>query len=128
MSDRTDLTTREENLAEKKANMPTIAPLVDIYENDDEIMLHADMPGVEKDNININIDNGKLEISAQRLLNFEGVSSWEEFGNVEYRRIFSIPQSIDVGEVRAELTNGVLKLHLPKSEAAKPRTIEISAV
>jgi hypothetical protein len=49
----------------------------------------------------------------------------EEFGDVEYRRVFSVPQFIDVGKVNAELKDGVFKLHLPKTEAAKPKTIMI---
>jgi HSP20 family molecular chaperone IbpA len=84
------------------------------------------MPGVAKDNITVNVDNGRLEISGTRKLQTKGSGSWQEFGDVEYRRVFSVPQSIDVAKVNAELKEGVLKLHLPKAEAAKPRTIEIS--
>ena len=102
--------------------------MVDIFENDDEILLHADMPGVTKDNITVNVDNGRLEITATRRLQTKGSSSWQEFSDVEYRRVFSVPQSIEVAKVNAELKEGVLKLHLPKAEAAKPRTIKISAV
>jgi HSP20 family molecular chaperone IbpA len=101
--------------------------MVDIFENDDEILLHADMPGVTKDNITVNVDNGRLEISGTRRLQTKGSCSWQEFGDVEYRRVFSVPQSIEVAKVNAELKEGVLKLHLPKAEAAKPRNIKISA-
>ncbi|WP_163340798.1 Hsp20/alpha crystallin family protein [Desulfopila sp. IMCC35008] len=125
MSDKRDITTRQESMPERSSEIPTIAPLVDIYENDDEILLHADMPGVKKDDITINIDNGKLEITGMRSLQSSGATGWEEFGEVEYQRIFSVPQSIDVDKVNADLTDGVLKLSLPKAEAAKPRRIEI---
>ncbi len=117
---------REDSVA-KVENMPLVAPLVDIYENDDEILLRADMPGVEKDAVRVNIDNGKLELSGVRKLSVNGAANWEEFGEVEYNRTFSVPQSIDVGKVNAELKEGVLHLHLPKSEAAKPRQIEVKA-
>jgi HSP20 family molecular chaperone IbpA len=126
MNENTELTKRKEDVLEKRQELPRVAPLVDIYENEDEILLHADMPGVAKDNITVNVDNGRLEISATRILQKKGSGSWQEFGDVEYRRIFSVPQSIDVAKVNAELKEGVLKLHLPKAETAKPRTIEIS--
>lgn len=128
MSEKTDLTTRKEDMVEKRQELPKIAPVVDIYENEEEILLHADMPGVVKDNITINVDNGKLEISGSRHLQSKGTGSWKEFGDVEYRRVFSVPQSIDVGKVNADFKEGVLRLHLPKTEAAKPRRIEISAL
>ena len=100
-------------------------PAVDIYENEDEILLHADMPGVVKENISVDLDNGTLSISGVRKLETKGVATYEEFSDVEYVRSFSVPQTIDVEKVEAELKNGVLRLHLPKSEAAKPRQIEI---
>jgi HSP20 family molecular chaperone IbpA len=128
MSETTDLTTRKENIVARRQDMPRIAPVVDIYENDDEILLQADMPGVTKEHVTVNVDNGKLEISGTRKLQPKGTATWQEFGDVEYRRVFSVPQSIDVGKVNAELKEGVLKLHLPKTEAAKPRTIQISAL
>lgn len=128
MNEKTDLTTRKENIVARRQDMPRVAPMVDIYENEEEILLQADMPGVTKEQVTINVDNGKLEISGMRKLQTKGTATWQEFGDVEYRRIFSVPQSIDVGKVNAELKEGVLKLHLPKTEAAKPRTIQINAV
>ena len=127
MSEKTALAKREETMPEQRPEMPVVSPLVDIYENDDEILLHADMPGVEKDDIAINIDNGRLALSGVRKLKTSGAENWAEFGNVEYQRTFSVPQTIDVEKVNAELKDGVLHLHLPKSEAAKPRQIKIKA-
>lgn len=120
-----EVTKRSENMVEKQQDLATVAPVVDIYENDEEILLHADMPGVTKDKISVNVDNGKLEISGVRNLQTKGAESWQEFDDIEYRRVFSVPQTIDVAKVNAELKDGTLKLHLPKAEVAKPRTIEI---
>ena len=125
MSETKDITTREESMPDSQAELRPVAPLVDIYENDEDILLHADMPGVGKNDISLNIENGKLEISAVRKLETKGATGWEEFGNVVYRRVFSIPQTINIEGVNAELNLGILKLHLPKSAAAKPRQIEI---
>jgi HSP20 family molecular chaperone IbpA len=118
----------EESRPEKRSRLPVVAPAVDIYENDDEILLFADMPGINRDDISINVDNGRLVIVGPRKLEKYGVTGWEEFGELEYRRTFSVPQTIDVERVNAELKEGVLKLHLPKSEKAKPRQIEIKAM
>lgn len=125
MSERTDITKREENIPERSRVIPAVAPLVDIYENEGELLLYADMPGVAKEEITVNVDNGELLITGIRTLQTKGTANHEEFGDVEYRRIFSVPQSIDVEKVNAELQEGVLRLHLPKSEAAKPRQITI---
>ncbi|WP_020585609.1 Hsp20/alpha crystallin family protein [Desulfobacter curvatus] len=127
MTDRKDITKTENKAVEKTRELRTATPSVDIYENENEILLFADMPGVHKDDITVNIENGKLSISGIRRLDHRGVSNWEEFVDVEYVRSFSIPQTINVEDVEAKLKDGVLTLHLPKSEAAKPRLIEINA-
>ncbi|MBU0943210.1 MAG: Hsp20/alpha crystallin family protein [Proteobacteria bacterium] len=125
MSETTNITTKEKTVPERSREIPVIAPVVDIFENDDEMLLYADMPGVAKEDITVNIDNGELLISGVRRLPPSGTATREEFGDVEYRRIFSVHQTIDVEKVNAELKDGVLTLHLPKSEASKPRQIEI---
>lgn len=126
MSDN-ELVTRTEQPGELIHQLPAAPPAVDIFENDAEILLHADMPGVNKNDISISIDNGKMILSGTRRLQSAGSAAWQEFGDVEFRRTFAVPQSIDVDKVHAELKDGVLHLHLPKSEAAKPRQIEIVA-
>lgn len=118
---------QDETGSELTSQVQVFSPAVDIYENKDEILLNIEMPGVDKEAISINIDNGTLKLSGYRQLETKGASSWEEFGDVEYRRTFSVPQAIDIAMVNAELKNGVLRLHLPKSEAAKPKQIEIKA-
>jgi HSP20 family molecular chaperone IbpA len=122
-----DITKKEQGAVESTRNLRQVTPLVDIYENDDEILLHAEMPGVTKDDITVNIDNGNLALTGVRSMSKGGAAEWEEFGEVEYQRVFSVPQTIDVNKVSAELKDGVLALHLPKSEAAKPKQIKISA-
>lgn len=122
-----EIVARTEQPGELVHQVPVAAPAVDVYENDAEILLHADMPGVLKDDISVNIDNGKMILSGMRRLQSTGSANWREFTDIEFRRTFAVPQSIDVNKVHAELKDGVLRLHLPKSEAAKPRRIEIKA-
>jgi len=124
MSEKMEIATRDEQ-SPVVSQAPTIAPSVDIYENDDEILLYADMPGVDKDAIAINLENGRLTINGHRKVTGDGEAQFEEFGEVEYERAFSVPQGIDISKVKASMENGVLGLHLPKSEAVKPRQIEV---
>ena len=127
MTEKTDLVTREESMPKQAREIPVGNPLVDIYENDDEILLYADLPGVDKEQVTINLDNGRLRLSGHRRHESVGATQWEEFGALDYQRTFSVPQSIDIDQVNAEMKDGVLCLHLPKSEAARPRQIEITA-
>lgn len=127
MNERTQMIKREEAMPEKRTQVPAASPLVDIFENDKEILLQADMPGVDKKDITVGVDNGKLSIGGIRKFETTGAVQWEEFGSVEYHRTFSVPQSIHVEKIVAELKDGVLRLHLPKSEAARPRQIEIKS-
>ncbi|MGE4559833.1 MAG: Hsp20/alpha crystallin family protein, partial [Desulfobulbus sp.] len=122
-----ELATRQGKAHQLDQQLPVIVPEVDIFENEHEILLLADMPGVNKDDIAIHIDNGKMILAGTRRLPSGGASTWREFGDVEFRRNFSVPQSIDTNKVSAELKDGMLCLHLPKSEAAKPHQIEIKA-
>lgn len=122
-----NLQKQEENKVATAVKLKSVTPLVDIFENDDEILLHAELPGVKKDGVKINIDNGTLSLSGIRKTIRTGAENWEEFGDVEFQRVFAVPQNIDISKVNAELKDGVLCLHLPKSESAKPRFVEIKA-
>lgn len=124
---KTDMVKKEDKNMEKAREIRTAVPAVDIYENDDEILVHADMPGVAKEDVSVNIDNGTLSLSGIRRFDSDGAANWTEFLDVEYVRNFSIPQSINTERVEAALKDGVLELHLPKSESARPKRIEIKA-
>ncbi|BDD89235.1 Hsp20/alpha crystallin family protein [Desulfofustis limnaeus] len=121
-----NLQRKEQGTVEAARRIRTVMPPVDIYENDDEILLHAEMPGVTKESVKINIDNGNLSLSGVRKLDQVGAATWQEFSDVEYERTFAVPQNIEVTKVKAELKDGILCLHLPKAESAKPRVIEIT--
>ncbi len=115
----------EKAIPEKSQKLTVLIPSVDIYENIEEILLYADLPGVKKEDISIDLDNGQLTLIGNRYFEAGKGVQFEEFGSTQYRRVFSVPQGIDLVKVDAELSEGVLKLHLPKSEAVKPRRIEV---
>jgi HSP20 family molecular chaperone IbpA len=125
MSQEKHVAQTEKTVPETAAKLNVLIPSVDIYENAEEYLLYVDIPGVNRENISIDLDNGQLTLVGSRCLEKIKGQLMEEFGSAQYRRVFSVPQGIDQSKVDAELTDGVLRLHLPKSEAVKPRKIEI---
>lgn len=128
MIENTALTAKEDSLMKPDLDMAILSPIVDIFENETEMLLYAEMPGVTKDMLTVNINNGKLELTGKRSVEKVGTAIWQEFGNVLFKRTFAVPQTINVDAVNAKLTNGVLQLHMPKAESAKPKQIEIHTV
>ena len=125
MSQEKQVIQKEQSAPEKAAKLNVLIPSVDIYENTEEYLLYVDIPGVNREDISIDLDNGQLTLTGNRYLEQTKGQLMEEFGSAQYRRVFSVPQGINLAKVDAELTDGVLRLHLPKSEAVKPRKIEI---
>lgn len=102
-------------------------PPVDVIEDASGITLYADLPGVSKDKLNIRVEADALtiegEVSLPMAANVE--ASHAEVNHSRYQRVFTLGQELDREKVAAEFKNGVLKLHIPKAEHAKPRRVEI---
>jgi HSP20 family protein len=96
-----------------------VRPRVDIFENTDELLMLADMPGASSDSVSIRLENSLLVMQAQR--------NTVAAANVQYHRAFQVPETVDPDGISAELKNGVLHVHLRKYEKAKPRAIPIRA-
>lgn len=106
----------------------TVAPACDVYENDNEVLVVADVPGVTADALDVNLAQGELSFKARRFASVAGGTSVvAEYGDRDFHRRFAVPDGIDAGKISAELKNGVLWLHLPKAEALKPRQIAVQA-
>ena len=99
--------------------------MVDVYENPDELLLLVDVPGATSDGVDVQLDKGQLTIQAKRREDVSGALVAAEYRPSDYLRIFSVPQGIDPSKIDAQLTGGVLRLRLPKSESVKPRRIEV---
>ncbi len=112
---------------EHASDRPASRPPVDVYENQDEYLLVADMPGVTGDNLRINLQAGRLTIEGNPTDDPQGTALDREWTTTMYRRSFDIPDTIDTAKVSAELRQGVLRLHLPKQESVKPRRIQVRA-
>ena len=102
-----------------------LVPAVDIFESEENLTLIADMPGVEKGGLEINLEKGLLTISGEVALENRGKSLLREFSTANYFRQFKVSEHIDAEKSTAELNNGVLTLTIPKAESAKPKRIEI---
>ncbi|MFC1746057.1 Hsp20/alpha crystallin family protein [Candidatus Riflebacteria bacterium] len=103
-----------------------LSPFVDIYEDEEKIVLLADMPGVSKENLSIDIEENHMTIVGD--ISAENTSAkvlYTETPVRGYKRVFGLGREIDQANIKANLENGVLVVFLNKAEAAKPRKIEI---
>ncbi len=105
------------------------APAVDILETENELVLKADLPGIDMKNIQIEFEQGTLTVKGERPFEKKsdnGVGYHRiERSYGQFTRCFSVPETVDAEHVKAEYRGGVLTVTLPKKEAAKPRTIKV---
>lgn len=102
-----------------------VTPRVDVFENKDEVLLVADLPGVTEQTLKIDVDEEHLTIDGRPGKDPAKSPLEREFRLFDYRRRFLVPDGTDRSRIVAELKEGVLYLHLPKVEKAKPRRIEV---
>jgi len=112
-----------------RTGMSSWTPAVDIHETDDGYVIKAELPGVSKDDVSIDVHQNTLTLRGQR--KHEAEEKNERYHRVEraygtFQRSFTLPAVIDQDKVQATYKDGVLELHLPKSEAAKPKRIAIN--
>jgi len=107
---------QDQRLSQPTRPVREVRPAVDVYENADELLMRADMPGADADSVKIRIENSLLTVQAQR----EGSDA-----TLQYYRAFQVPDSVDPEGISAELKQGVLHVQLKKHERAKPRVIQI---
>lgn len=128
MADVLNATKNELNAAQPEPTYGSrhFTPRVDILETDKELLLFAEMPGVRPDNVDLRYENGELVLHGKvepkvgnrpMLLN--------EYEEGDYYRVFRIDETIDPTHIEAECKNGVLTVHLPKTEAVRPRQIAV---
>jgi HSP20 family protein len=103
-----------------------LTPLANILETKDGYVLEAEIPGVNKDGLEISVENGELTIVGHRApAENRGREMYRESRAFDYRRSFELDPSIDTTKITAKVDQGVLTLHLPKAEAVKPRKIAV---
>jgi HSP20 family protein len=131
------MTTRQELQVQKKreleqaeeATIPArvFVPSADIYETQDALTVILEMPGVEKSNVEVRVENGVLNVVGRLdLSKYRGLQPlYTEYNIGHYSRSFQLSSKIDQTRIGAELKDGVLSLTLPKAEEAKPRSVEV---
>jgi HSP20 family protein len=105
------------------------SPSVDVFENDDKIVLEAELPGMKADEVDVSIENNIVTIKGER--KFEKKEEKDNYHRIErsygsFTRSFTLPRTVTGDEASADFENGVLKITLPKREETKARKIEIS--
>ena len=109
-------------------NVGAWAPAMDIYETQEQFVVHVELPGVEPDSVDVSVEDSILTLRGER--SFYNEVNEDSFHRVERRygafsRSFSLPQTVDSNRVSAEYKNGVLTVRLPLREEAKPRSIKV---
>ena len=131
MDSKQELQVQQKRELEKKEETTIPAriflPTADIYEAQDALYVVLEMPGVERDNIDIRVEDGVLKIEGWLdFSKYQGLQPlYTEYNVGHYSRSFRLSSKIDQNRIAAELKDGVLALTLPKVEEAKPRTIQI---
>lgn len=105
------------------------APSVDIFENKDQIVLEAELPGMKQEDFDLTIENNVITLRGER--KFEKTEETDNYHRVErsygsFTRSFTLPQTVSAEDAKAEYNNGVLRVTLPKREETKSRRIEVS--
>jgi HSP20 family protein len=128
MSQLTKQETPNVAMAERMQEAATFTPRFDIWENEDEILLYGDLPGVAPNDLDIRFENGELTIHGRVApRHAERRSLYGEYGVGDFFRSFAIGQTIDSTQISAGLKQGVVILHLPKTAAVRPRRIAVKA-
>jgi HSP20 family protein len=124
MNDKTSVAKTSETERELAALMPP----VDVIEDAQGITLYADMPGVPKDKLNLQVEADTLTIEGELALDMPAgmEASHAEVSLPRYRRVFTLSKELDREKVAAEFNHGVLKLRIPKAEHAQPRRIQVT--
>ena len=103
-----------------------VSPEVNIFETKDGYVLEAEMPGVNKEGLELTLEGNEITIVGHRQTqNLTGQPLFRESHNADYRRVFELDPAIDTAKISARMDQGVLTLVLPKSEKVKPRKISV---
>jgi len=123
----TDAANVTKNDADTASHEAALLPPVDVIEDAGGITLYADLPGVEKEKLNLQVEADTLTIEGEVTLGTPPnmTANHVEVDVPRYRRVFTLSKELDSAKVSAEFRHGVLKLRIPKAEHAQPRKIEI---
>jgi len=112
----------------EELNAGTFYPAIDIYEEDKEIILKAELPGIKKKDVHVEINDGVLTLRGER--KFENEDKRDNYHRIErgygsFHRSFTLPTAVDRDKIKAHYKDGLLEVTLPKAEEAKPKSIPV---
>ena len=116
VADRAEAEEHEEEQTRSRTGYQT--PPVDIFEDDNGLVVIADLPGVNRDDLNVSVNRGVLTLASTE-------PTYREYELTGFFREFRLPQAMDTSQVSAELASGVLTIRIPRSEQAKPHVVEV---
>jgi HSP20 family protein len=119
---------RREDSEKESITVAEWAPLVDVTEDDKEYLIKAELPEIKKEEIKVTVENGVLVLSGER--KFEKEEKGRKYHRIEraygsFVRSFDLPDDADVDKVNAEFKDGMLQVHIAKSESARPKRIDV---
>lgn len=126
-----EIQTREKQTVAREGTRPGLVfrPDIDIVEGPEEFLVFADLPGVDEEHVDVRLENGVLSIdgtlAVEPDVDWTGLHTEYRFGN--YHREFNLSEAIETDGIEATMCDGVLELHLPKSDRHRPRQIEVRA-
>jgi len=123
-----DAFTRPMNAGDDETLRASWLPSVDVHENENQITLRAELPGLAEEDVELTVDKGRLTIQGEKRLEKEDTDG--DYRRIEssygsFYRSFPLPDSIDQNKIEARFDNGVLNVILPKTEEAQPKRIEV---
>jgi len=129
MTDTKSMQTTESGQVQRQPERETVLrPAVDIYEEDAAITVKADLPGVSRDRLDVQVDGNTLTIEGQASIDMpeEMEALYSDVNATRFRRSFTLSHELETDKISAEMHDGELTLHLPKRAEVQPRKIEIS--
>ena len=127
MAENKDVTTRESSEAQQREPDAVIRPRVDISEDAEGITLVADMPGVSRERLDLQVDRDSLTVEGEARIEMpEGMEAlYADVRSTHYQRSFALSGELAIDEIAANLKDGVLSVHIPKRAEVRPRKIEV---
>lgn len=120
-------TVRENQDTDRAQQEQFVAPMASLMEDGDGYTLQVEMPGVNKEGLELSVENNELTVMGRRSLpTIEGTLIHRESRRENFRRTFELDPSIDAHRIKAKMEQGIVTVHLPKAEQVKPRKITVS--
>lgn len=117
--------TPQAEVPDTRESSRTLTPAVDIFEHEDDLVVVADLPGVEKDQVDVRVDDSILTLKATAKSSLPGDPTYREYSLLNYFRQFELSDKVDRDHIKAQMKHGVLSISLPKREEEKPKRITV---